>query len=156
MGVADDERDAGERGQLFGSALGVTAGDDEARGGIAGMDFADGVAGLGVGGGGDGAGVEDDEVGVVGRGGGVAATGEELAFDGGAVRLRGAAAELLNEEGSHGVFSAKNEFTTERAEAPEGARERSCLIRFGEPPGTLRGMLYRPRPGPIQSQRGNK
>ena len=65
------------------------------------MDFADGVAGLGIGGGGDGAGVHDDDGGgVESRGEGAAAV-EELALEGGAVGLRGAAAELLDEEGGH-------------------------------------------------------
>ena len=98
--IADDEGDAGECGDFFRGALGVTAGDDDARGGFGGVDFADGVAGLGIGGCGDGAGVQHDHIGSCGFGW-YAALFAELAFDGGAVGLRGAAAELLNVEGGH-------------------------------------------------------
>jgi hypothetical protein len=48
VGVADDEGDAGKRGEFFGSALGIAAGDDDAGGRIAGVDFADGIASLGI------------------------------------------------------------------------------------------------------------
>jgi hypothetical protein len=65
------------------------------------VDFADGVAGLGVGGGGYGAGVEDDDGGGCGIRRWGAAAVEELAFEGGAIGLGGAAAELLYEEGGH-------------------------------------------------------
>ena len=44
------------------------------------MEFADGVAGLGIGRGSDGAGVEDDDVGERRSGGGGAAAVEELAL----------------------------------------------------------------------------
>ena len=55
--IADDEGNSRENRQFFGSALGVAAGDDDARGGIGGVEFADGVARLGICGGGDGTGV---------------------------------------------------------------------------------------------------
>jgi hypothetical protein len=68
---------------------------------VLGVDFADGVAGLGVGGGRYCAGVQD----YYGGGGGIWSGGEaaieELALEGGAVGLGGAAAELLDVEGSH-------------------------------------------------------
>lgn len=65
------------------------------------MNFSDGVACLGIGGSGHGAGVEDDD-GSRGRaGGGGKAAIQELAFESGAIGLRGAAAELLDEEGGH-------------------------------------------------------
>ncbi len=65
------------------------------------MDFADGIAGLGVGGRGYRAGIEDNDGGGgrIGRGG--IATVEELTFESGAISLGGAAAELLDEEGGH-------------------------------------------------------
>lgn len=125
VGVADNVRDAGESGEFFGSALGVTAGDDDARSGIAGVDFADGFAGLEVGRRGNGAGIHDDVVGGIRRPDRSAAAFEKLAFDGGAVSLRGAAAELLDKERRHGVFSVKNEFTTQRTKASERTRKRS-------------------------------
>ena len=114
VGVADHVGDAGESGEFFGGALGVTAGDDDFGGGFGGVEFADGVAGLGVGGGGDGTGVEDDDVGSVGRGGQTAATVEELALDGGAVSLGGAAAELLDVEGGHAKNSLPSMAQTKR------------------------------------------
>ncbi len=99
--IADDPGDAGEGGQLFGSALGVAASDDETDGGIGGAKFSDGVSGLGVGGGGDGASVDDDDVGTGGRGGNGTAAVEQLALEGGAVGLRGATTELFDEESGH-------------------------------------------------------
>src|SRR5258708_38335269 len=98
VGVADNPRDAGECGQFFGSALGITAGDDNANGGVGGVKLANGVASLSVGGGGDGAGVDHDDVGGGRRGGGGAATVEQLAFDGGAIGFGGAASELFDGE----------------------------------------------------------
>lgn len=65
VGIADNERNAGEGGKFFGSSLGVTAGDEDFGGGIVRMDFADGVAGLRVSGRSYGAGVDYDEFGVV-------------------------------------------------------------------------------------------
>ena len=101
MGVADDEGDAGEGGEFFWGALGVAAGDDNLAGGVGGVEFADGVASLGVGGGCDGTGVYHDHVGIgCGRGRGTA-TVEELALDGGAVGLGGPAAKLLDVKGGH-------------------------------------------------------
>ncbi len=62
--IADHESHAGESRDFLGRALGVAAGDDDARLGLRAMDAADGLAKLVVGGGGDGAGVQDDEVGI--------------------------------------------------------------------------------------------
>jgi hypothetical protein len=96
------------------------------------VEFADGIACLGVGGSGYGAGVEDDDGGRCGIGGGGAAAVEELAFEGGAVGLCGAAAELLDVEGGHGVELAyfKNIYTefTEDAECTE---KRGSMIPLG-------------------------
>ncbi len=60
--VANHQGHAGECGNFFGGALGVAAGDDDSRGGAAGVEFADGVTSLGIGGRGDRAGVEDDDI----------------------------------------------------------------------------------------------
>ena len=100
--VADYERDAGESGDFFRGALGVAAGDDDFCIWIGGMEFADSVAGLRVGGSGNGAAVDNDEIG--GRGGmrqGTAAV-EQLAFDRGPIGLGGAASELFDVKGGHG------------------------------------------------------
>src|SRR5260221_6306423 len=103
VGIADNERDAGESGQFFGGALGVTAGDENFGGGILRVDFANGIAGLRVGGGCDGAGVDDDELGGLRRSRGCAAAVQELALDGSAVGLGGAAGELFDVESGHGA-----------------------------------------------------
>ena len=66
--VADHPGDARQRGELFGGALGVTAGDHNARGGILSAEVANGRAGLRVGGSGDRAGVHDDDIGGDGSG----------------------------------------------------------------------------------------
>ncbi|OLC83221.1 MAG: hypothetical protein AUH66_03100 [Acidobacteria bacterium 13_1_40CM_4_57_6] len=80
VGIADDPGDAGKCGQFLGSALGIASGDDDSKGGVGGVKFSNGVAGLGVGGGGDGAGVDDDDI----CGG-----------------LRGATTELFDKEAGH-------------------------------------------------------
>jgi hypothetical protein len=103
VGIADYEGDAGKGGDFFGGALGVAAGNKDAGCGIGGVQFANGVASLGVCGGGNGAGVEDHDIG----GGGIGSDGvaliAQLALDGGTVGLRGATAELLDKEGAHPI-----------------------------------------------------
>jgi hypothetical protein len=100
--IADYEADPWEGGDFFGSTLGITAGYENARGGIGRVDFAYGVAGLGVSGGGDRAGVENYDVGGSRIRGKTAALLAELAFDSRPVGLSGAAAELLDKKGAHG------------------------------------------------------
>ena len=131
VGIADDEGDAGKSGEFFGGTLGVAAGDNDASRGIGGVEFADGVAGLRVGGGGDGAGVEDDDVGdgrVRGKGKALLA---ELALDGGAVGLRGAAAELLDKESAHRRNSGHPYLIIREASSAEGLRTLFCDARGG-------------------------
>ena len=65
------------------------------------MKLSDGIAGLCVRGGGDRAGVHDNDVSGRGFGCGGATAIEQLALDCGAVGLRGATAELLDIEGRH-------------------------------------------------------
>ncbi len=101
MGIADDPGDAGESGKFFRSTLGVAACDNEADGGVGGVELSNGFAGLSIGGGSDGAGVEDDDIGGCGRGGGGAAAIQQLALEGGAIGLGGAAAELFDKESRH-------------------------------------------------------
>jgi hypothetical protein len=78
------------------------------------VDFADGLAGLGIGGGGYRARVQDNDIcgWEIYRGG--AAAIEELAFQGGAVGLRGAAAELLDVEGGHRAYRAHSKKDLQR------------------------------------------
>ncbi len=103
MGIAHDQGNAGETGDFFRGALGVATGDNDASGRIHRVNLADGVASLSVGGGGDGAGIENDDVGrrAIGRDG--AALVAQLALDGGAIGLCGAAAELFDVKGGHVV-----------------------------------------------------
>src|SRR6266436_816321 len=100
VGIADNPGHAGDCGKLFGGALRIASGDDDADGGVGGVKLADGVAGLGVGGGRNGAGIDDDDVGGVG-GSGCAAAVQQLALKGGAIGLSGAATELLDEKSRH-------------------------------------------------------
>ena len=103
VGIADDEGNSGETGDVLRGALSVTTGDNDASGRIRRVDFANGVAGLSVGGGSDGAGIQDNDVGrrAIGRGGTTLVA--QLALDGGAVGLRGAAAKLFDIESGHVV-----------------------------------------------------
>lgn len=103
MGIADDPSDAGKGGELFGGSLGVTASDDEASGRVLRVDLADGVASLSIGSGSDRAGIENDDVCCGGSRSGGATAFEELALEGSAVCLGGAAAELLDEKGGHTI-----------------------------------------------------
>ena len=70
MGIANDEGNACETSDVFRGALRVTTSDNDACGRIRRVDLADGVASLSVGGGGDGAGIENNDVGrrALGRG----------------------------------------------------------------------------------------
>jgi len=102
VGVTNDEGNAGEGSEFFGSALSVTASDEDFRGGILRVDFADGVASLRVRGGGDRAGVDDDEFSALRRKNWHAAAVAELALDGCTVGLRGTTAKLLDVESGHG------------------------------------------------------
>ena len=101
MGIADDPRDAGESREVLGSALCVTPGDDEASGGVLGVNLANGVASLSISGRGDGTCVYDDEISGSCVRDGTATPFEQLAFEGGTIGLGGAAAELLDVEGLH-------------------------------------------------------
>ena len=101
MRIADDPGNAGELRQFFGSALGVTAGDDDTRSRVGSVELANGVAGLSVRRGCDGAGVHNDDIGGRGFRRGSAAAIEQLALKGGAVRLSSAAAKLFDVKGRH-------------------------------------------------------
>jgi hypothetical protein len=123
VGVADDPGDAGECGELFGGALGVAAGDNDASGGICGVEFSNGAAGLGVRGGGYCASVDDDYVGAGGFGRGSEASFEELAFEGGAIGLSGAAAELFDVKGVH---FGRNQMLLNTEDAEFAEKRRKC------------------------------
>ena len=101
MRIADDPIDAGKLRQLFGRALSIAAGDQDARRGIFTMDAPQRLAHVVVGGCGNGTGVEDHQI-----GGGAGLRMRQTAprkerFERCAVGLRGAAAEILDEEVTH-------------------------------------------------------
>src|SRR6266404_2482966 len=98
VGIAYDKGDAGESGDFFGRALGVAAGNEDARSWIGRVNFANGVAGLSVSGGGDSAGIEDHDVGRRRIARERASLLAQLAFNGRAIRLGGAAAELSDKK----------------------------------------------------------
>lgn len=102
MRIPDDPFDAVEARQLFGSALGVTAGDEDASAAICGVNVADGIASLSVGGCGHGACIEYDDIGIAMGWGAREATIEELMFDGRRVRMSGATPEIFDGESGHG------------------------------------------------------
>ena len=62
MRISDDPGNAAKLRKVLRSALRVTAGNHDARGGIRAMNFAHGVARLRIGGGGYGAGVQHHDV----------------------------------------------------------------------------------------------
>ena len=70
VGIADDEGNAGEGSDFFGRTLRITTGNEDARGRVGGVDFANRVTCLSVGGGSDRAGVENYYVGRGSGGGG--------------------------------------------------------------------------------------
>ena len=92
--VADDLAHAGQSRDFFRRALRVTAGDHDPGFGVLAVNAADGGACVLVGRGGHGAGVEDYESGLRRFVGALQAALPQLAFDGSAVRLGGAAAEI--------------------------------------------------------------
>jgi hypothetical protein len=97
---------AGQGGDFLGSALGIASGDNNSCQRVLALDAADGGAGVPIGGIGDGAGVQNDEVGLGGGGAGEGA-GFELTIEGGAVGLGGAASEVFDVVGEHGAMVAQ-------------------------------------------------
>lgn len=106
MRVPDDLRDARQGGQLFGRALGIAAGDHDLCAGIFAVDSADGGAGVLIGGGGDRAGVQDDDFGVAQHAGALHSQILELAFDGRAVGLSRPAPKILYVKTCHHTILA--------------------------------------------------
>ena len=91
--VAENQGDAGDGGKGLGVDLGIAAGDDDAASGMETAGAADEIARLAVGGGGDGAGVDDDQLGPgLERDDGPAGRGQAF-FKGGRFELVGLAAE---------------------------------------------------------------
>lgn len=99
VGIANDPGNPGEGGEFFRRALCIAASDNDFCGRILRVDFADGVASLGVGGRRHRAGVDNDDRGGGGIRGESESAIEQLAFDRRSIGLGGATAELLNVEG---------------------------------------------------------
>ena len=110
--------------------------------GLCGVEFADGVAGLGIGGGGYGAGVDDDDVGGGGTRGEVVALGAELALDGGGVGLCSTTTELFNVEGRHGSSTYDSGYT-------EGVKDSSRTWSQQQECWKDRCRFYRSRKGRV-------
>ncbi len=104
MRVAEDESDAGYGGQFFRGPLGVTACHQYLGRRVLAVNAANGGAYVLVGRSRDRARVQDDDLGVLRRPGGMPTALRELALDGGAVGLGCAATEVLNEIRRHGVI----------------------------------------------------
>jgi len=96
-------KDARQRRQVFGSALGVAAGSNNLCRGIGCVEFADRIASLRIGCRGHCARVHDDHVCAVGCTGELVTLRKQLLLDRSGIRLRGAASELFDMEGRHGV-----------------------------------------------------
>src|SRR5215472_925728 len=93
--IAHDPSDAGQRGDLLGSALGVAASDHDLSVGIFAVYPADRGARILVGGGGHGTGIEHDYVGFAHRSCVPQASGGKSAFHGGAISLGRSATKVL-------------------------------------------------------------
>ena len=106
MRVADDLRDAGQGGKFFGRPLGVATGHHDLCPGIFAVDPANGGAGVLIGGGGDRAGVQDDDFGVAQPASTLQSQILELAFDGRAVGLGRPAPKILYVKTCHHTIVA--------------------------------------------------
>src|SRR6266852_3967845 len=104
--IAYNHGDAGQCSNFTGSALGVAAGNYYLAGGIFATDTADGGTGVLFGGSCDGAGVQHHELSGSGAAGSIQPPVAELLFDGGAVCLGGAAAEIFDVKAGHRTILA--------------------------------------------------
>ena len=104
MRIADDQRNAFDRGQFLRGALRVASGDQNARVRVIAVHTAHGLAHLIVGGRGDGAGVEDDQIRIRGGSGGGKTFRGQAGFNGGTVGLGGSTAEVFYEEAVHCIY----------------------------------------------------
>ena len=98
MGIADDPRHAWNRRDLFGRSLRVTTRDENAGGRVLAMYAADRAPRVFIGGGGDGAGVQHNQIGGGSVGGSQVSASRKLRFERGAIGLRGPASEILDEK----------------------------------------------------------
>ena len=98
VGVAHDPFHAWQGGKFFGGALRVTTGDQDPACGVLAADATNCGAGVLVRGGGDSAGVQNDNFGLLGRCSAPQSLRKKLLLEIRSVSLRCPAAKVLNEE----------------------------------------------------------
>jgi hypothetical protein len=96
MAIADHGMNTGQRGELLRRPLGITSGDQDARGGIFAVHSAQEGAGSAIGLGGYAAGVGDDHIGSAGARSRGQAAMAQLGADDFPVRPAGSTSEVLN------------------------------------------------------------
>src|SRR5260370_11448900 len=96
--VADHPGHSGQGSNFFRSALGVAAGDQNFRVRVSAMYAANRGTRVLIGGSGDGAGIQYNQISVSGRTGVVQTSVGKFALDGGAICLRGATGKILQQE----------------------------------------------------------
>ncbi len=101
MGIADYPANTGDIRQFLGSALGVAPGDNDLTIGILAVDSTDGIANVLIRRRGYGARIEHDDLGFLGLFGTGQPTLNELALNGSAICLSGAASEIFHVEAGH-------------------------------------------------------
>ena len=106
MRIADDRTHTREGGNFIGSTLRIAACHDDPGPGILAANATDRGACVLVGSRGYGAGVEHDDFCLSGFGSAIQSSLPELAFDGRAVRLSGAASEIFHVEGGQAFILA--------------------------------------------------
>jgi hypothetical protein len=116
MRVADDQVHSWQGGDLFRSALRIASGDDDSGFRVLAADSANRGARVLVGARSHRAGVEDYDGSLRGTGGTRKSALFELPFEGGAIGLIGAAAEVFDKESGHTLWYRTPESLNEAAE----------------------------------------
>ena len=141
VGVADNPFDAIERCELFGRALRIASGNEDTSAMIRGMNVADRIARLRVGGSGDGACVQDDDFRVAMIALAHQSAIEHLPLNRGGVRVRRAATEVFDGK------SCQGRSTTRASNRRVGLHQRDKKKRPAEPsrlsrPVTPKAFVY--------------
>lgn|SRR5580692_3326061 len=129
--VANHAGYPGQGCDFFRSTLGVASGDDDPGVGILALHAANRGTGILVGGGCHRTSVEDDHVGI-GGGGAVQPALLELALQGSAIRLGGAAAEIFYTEGGHVVHGSAFRRNLFHHEDTEAQRKPKLLLKSND------------------------
>ena len=110
--VADDDADPGQGREFFGGTLGIAPRHNDAGFRILALDPANGGAGILIGCGSHSARVQNHDRSLRGRGCAGKPALLELAFEGGAIRLRGAATEVFYVKSGHVTMLAQSAVNT--------------------------------------------